>query len=119
MTRPVDDNTGTDQIAVGIFYRSDRLKAIGPAHTLKVAGFKRSRQPQAQLFQQLPDGEKLLIVINHLKSKGSCPDSGVNANQKDGQGCWNAMRRHRCRKNVGLGKGDCRIQGNRQHPDTG
>ena len=93
VTRPVDDNTGTDQIAVGIFYRSDRLKAIGPAHTLEGRAFKRSRQPQAQLFQHQPDGEKLLIIINHLKSKGSCPDSGVNANQKDGQGCWNDMRR--------------------------
>jgi len=93
VTRPVADNTGTDQIAVGIFYRSDRLEAIGPALTLEGEVFKRSRQPQAQLFQHLPDGEKLLIVINHLKSKGSCPDSGVNANQKDGQGCWNDMRR--------------------------
>ena len=93
VTRPVDDNTGTDQIAVGIFYRSDRLKAIGPAHTLEGEAFKRSRQPQVQLFQHQPDGEKLLIVINHLKSKGSCPDSGVNANQMDGQGCWNDMRR--------------------------
>lgn len=93
VTRPLDDNTGTDQIAVGIFYRSDRLKAIGPAQTLEGDAFRRSRQPQAQLFQQLPGGEKLLIVINHLKSKGSCPESGVNANQNDGQGCWNDMRR--------------------------
>lgn len=93
VTRPVDDNTGTDQIAVGMFYRTDRLKAIGPAQTLEGGAFRRSRQPQAQLFQQLPDGETLLIVINHLKSKGSCPDSGADANQDDGQGCWNDMRR--------------------------
>ena len=92
-TRPVDDNTGSDQIAVGIFYRTDRLKAIGPSQTLGGPEFERSRQPQAQLFQQLPDGETLLIVINHLKSKGSCPESGKNANQGDGQGCWNDMRR--------------------------
>ena len=93
VTRPMDDNTGTDQIAVGMFYRTDRLKAIGPAQSLGGEVFKRSRQPQAQLFQQLPDGETLLIVINHLKSKGSCPDAGVDANQNDGQGCWNDMRR--------------------------
>ena len=93
VTRPVDVNTGTDQIAVGIFYRTDRLKAVGPAETLEGKAFRRSRQPQAQLFQQLPDGETLLIVINHLKSKGSCPDAGVDANQNDGQGCWNDMRR--------------------------
>jgi len=93
VTRPVDDNTGTDKITVGIFYRTDLLKAIGPSQTLSGEVFKRSRQPQAQLFQRLPDGETILIVINHLKSKGSCPDSGANANQNDGQGCWNAVRR--------------------------
>jgi predicted extracellular nuclease len=98
VTRPLDDNTGSDQIAVGIFYRSDRLKAIGPAQTLEGDAFRRSRQPQAQLFQQIPDGETLLIVINHLKSKGSCPESGVDANQNDGQGCWNDMRRVAAKK---------------------
>jgi len=92
-TRPVGDNTGTDKITVGMFYRTDRLAAIGPAHTLTGPEFERSRQPQAQLFQQLPDGEKLLVVINHLKSKGSCPESGENMDQRDGQGCWNPMRR--------------------------
>lgn len=93
VTRPADDDTGTDRITVGIFYRTDRLKAIGPAQTLGGGVFKRSRQPQAQLFQRLPDGETILIVINHLKSKGSCPDSGLDANQNDGQGCWNDLRR--------------------------
>lgn len=93
VTRPVDDNTGTDRITVGIFYRTDQLKAIGLAQTLSGGVFKRSRQPQAQLFQRLPDGETILIVINHLKSKGSCPDSGLDARQNDGQGCWNALRR--------------------------
>ena len=92
-TRPVDDNTGTDVITVGIFYRTDQLKALGPSQTLGGPAFDRSRQPQAQLFQRLPDGETVLIVINHLKSKGSCPDSGEDARQNDGQGCWSAMRR--------------------------
>lgn len=93
VTRPVDDNTGPDKITVGLFYRKDRLKAVGPAQTLAGPEFERSRQPQAQLFQQLPGGENILIVINHLKSKGSCPDTGEDADQKDGQGCWNPMRR--------------------------
>jgi len=91
VARPVDDNTGTDKIAVGLFYRTDQLKAIGPAQTLTGPTFKRSRQPLAQVLQQLPDGEKTLFVINHLKSKGSCPDSGANTNQ-NGQGCWNDLR---------------------------
>ena len=91
-TRPAHDNTGDDAITVGMFYRTDRLKTIGPAQTLTGTEFTRSRQPQAQLFQQLTDGGKVLVVVNHLKSKGSCPDSGENSNQKDGQGCWNPMR---------------------------
>lgn len=92
VTRPVDDNTGGDKITVGLFYRSDLLEAIGPAQTLTGLEFRRSRQPLAQVFKKLPDGERILVVINHLKSKGSCPESGENANQKDGQGCWNPMR---------------------------
>ena len=98
VSRPVGDNTGTDQITVGLFYRSDRLKAVGPAQTLTGPAFKRSRQPQAQLFQQFSDNENILVVINHLKSKGSCPDSGENTNQKDGQGCWNPSRRDAAEK---------------------
>ena len=98
VTRPVNDNTGTDKIAVGIFYRTDQLKALGPAEILAGPEFERSRQPQAQLFQRLPGGDTILIVINHLKSKGSCPDSGIDANQGDGQGCWNDMRRRSAEK---------------------
>jgi predicted extracellular nuclease len=98
VTRPAGDDTGTDKIAVGIFYRSDRLKTVGPAQTLTGPEFKRSRQPQAQLFEQIPTGERILIVINHLKSKGSCPDSGDNSNQNDGQACWNAVRRASAKK---------------------
>ena len=33
------------------------------------------------------------MVVNHFKSKGSCPPPGdANADQGDGQGCWNALR---------------------------
>jgi len=91
VARPLDDRIGTDKIAVGLFYRSDIFTAIGPAQTLTGPEFKRSRQPLAQVLQLLPDGEKNLFVINHLKSKGSCPDAGVNTNH-DNQGCWNDLR---------------------------
>ena len=104
VTRPAGDDTGSDAITVGIFYRSDKLKAIGPSETLAGAEFERSRQPQAQLFQLLPDGETLLIVVNHLKSKGSCPDAGADADQQDGQGCWNPMRRASAEKMAGWAK---------------
>jgi predicted extracellular nuclease len=92
VARPENDDTGGDRIRVSIFYREDRFKAIGPARTRSGDEFRKSRQPQAQLLEDLANGERLLVVVNHLKSKGSCPDSGENANQRDGQGCWNPMR---------------------------
>jgi len=92
VARPAGDDTGGDKITVGIFYRDDLLEATGSARTLTGPEFRKSRQPLAQVFRQRHNDKKLLIVVNHLKSKGSCPDSGVDANQKDGQGCWNPMR---------------------------
>ena len=46
----------------------------------------------AQVFTHVASGESFVVVVNHLKSKGSCPDEGRNANLKDGQGCWNQAR---------------------------
>jgi len=92
VARPADDNTGSDKITVGVFYRADLLKPIGVAQTLTGPDFNRSRQPIAQVFQPVNGSDKILIVVNHLKSKGSCPESGANANRGDGQGCWNPAR---------------------------
>lgn len=106
VTRPVNDvDTGDDAIAVGIFYRPDKLSVLGHSQVLKGPEFKASRQPQAQLFQRLDNGDKLLVVVNHLKSKGSCPETGENANQNDGQGCWNPMRRASAQKMSAWAKG--------------
>ena len=98
VVRPADDDTGGDKITVGLFYRDDLLEATGSARTLTGPEFRKSHQPMAQIFRKRHNGEKILIAINHLKSKGSCPDSGVDANQKDGQGCWNPMRTASARK---------------------
>jgi len=92
VARPSGDDTGSDKITVGLFYRDDLLETVGSARTLTGPEFRKSRQPMAQVFKQRNNDGKVLIVVNHLKSKGSCPDSGVDANQKDGQGCWNPMR---------------------------
>jgi predicted extracellular nuclease len=84
---------GGDVIKVGLFYRADILEAVGQPHVLDSQPFRNlSRQPLAQLFRERSSGVPFLVVANHLKSKGSCPESGKNADQHDGQGCWNPAR---------------------------
>ncbi|NJM08359.1 DUF11 domain-containing protein [Candidatus Gracilibacteria bacterium] len=52
------------------------------------------RVPMAQTFELVANGEQFSVIVNHFKSKGSCPsdDTDPNADQGDGQGCWNALR---------------------------
>ena len=49
------------------------------------------RRPVAQGFTT-PGGGRFTVVANHFKSKGSCPSSGPDADQGDGQACWAATR---------------------------
>lgn len=85
---------GSDAIAVGLLYRDDVVAETGEAATLDTGAFgnETNRQPLAQSFRLLNNNEVLTLVVNHFKSKGSCPDDGVNADQGDGQSCWNAER---------------------------
>jgi predicted extracellular nuclease len=90
---PEAGRIGGDVITVGLFYRQQALESIGPARVLDGPEFRRlSRQPLAQLFRERRTGESFLVVVNHLKSKGRCPDGGENSDQQDGQGCWNFAR---------------------------
>jgi predicted extracellular nuclease len=84
---------GGDVITVGLFYRQQVLEAVGAARLLRERAFDGlSRVPMAQLFRERASGETFLVAVNHLKSKGRCPEAGPNADQGDGQGCWNAAR---------------------------
>ena len=90
---PETGRIGGDVITVGLFYRQQVLKSIGPARVLDGPEFRRlSRQPLAQLFRERRTGKTFLVAVNHLKSKNRCPDNGENADQEDGQGCWNSAR---------------------------
>jgi predicted extracellular nuclease len=96
------DAIGADQIAVGLFFRSDRLEPVGAPRRLQTGPFEwGSRVPLAQVFRDLPSGTAFLVVVNHFKSKGSCPDSGPNTNRQDGQGCWNHARVEAARSVIG------------------
>ncbi len=96
---PWDGLIGGDVITVGLFYRDDKLAPIGQAEVLTGPEFEGlSRVPMSQQFQDRISGESFLVVVNHLKSKGSCPADSRNANLKDGQGCWNLARTRAARK---------------------
>jgi predicted extracellular nuclease len=84
---------GGDVITVGLFYRQQELEPVGQAELLRGPAFEAlSRVPLAQLFRVRSGGAAFLVLVNHLKSKGRCPDSGPDADQDDGQGCWNRAR---------------------------
>lgn len=85
----LNGSTGDDAIRVALIYKNATVtpenQAISendPIH---------NRPPLMQTFKAA-NGEKFSVVVNHFKSKGSCPASGDDADQGDGQGCWNALR---------------------------
>jgi hypothetical protein len=60
-----------------------------------------NRPPMAQTFLT-GNGQKFSLVVNHLKSKGSCPGgSGVDSDLGDSQSCWNATRKLQAQRLVG------------------
>ncbi len=84
---------GTDAIAVGFVYRNDRVTTVGEAATIASAPFDDlNRQPLAQTFRPLGTNDGVTIAVNHLKSKGCGSADGAEADQGDGQGCWNPTR---------------------------
>jgi uncharacterized protein len=95
----VADGPGSDAIRVGLLYRSGRVAPVGgpvvPDHPVFRWG---SRPPLGQAFAPLDGAPAWLIVANHLKSKGGCPEPGDaraaagDFDTGDGQACWNAHR---------------------------
>lgn len=85
---------GSDQIRVGLIYRSSRLELRGEAQTLLRAPFDDlHRPPLLQTFVDRKSKESFTVVANHFKSKGGCDRAGTgNHDREDGQGCYNAAR---------------------------
>jgi hypothetical protein len=83
---------GGDAIKVALIYKPGRVTPVGTATSSTDPIF--DRPPVAQFFQDTASGESFTVIVNHFKSKGSCPSdpSSPNADQGDGQGCWNAKR---------------------------
>jgi predicted extracellular nuclease len=93
---------GDDAIRVAMIYRATRVQARGRPATLAGGPFAgRSRVPMAQAFRA-GKGPAFVVAANHFKSKGCGRDadqaSGADADQHDGQGCWNAVRSDSARR---------------------
>ncbi|WP_018691501.1 ExeM/NucH family extracellular endonuclease [Algicola sagamiensis] len=88
------ERIGSDAIAVGMIYNTRTVKELGQAVTISEAPFDgKNRQPLIQTFEYIASKEKMTIVVNHFKSKRCSSASGANADQGDGQGCWNPVRK--------------------------
>jgi uncharacterized protein len=93
VSSPVE-GTGTDAIKVAMVYKPGVLQPVGAARSdLDPVN---NRPTLAQTFAAA-NGQTFTVLVNHLKSKGSCPAPGDsdyegNADIGDGQGCWNAHR---------------------------
>jgi len=86
----------TDEIHCAFIYRTQTVATVGDPKMLSDPAFNSvARNPLAQTFQQLSNGEKLTVSINHFKSKGSAasyPSTTANADKNDGQGRSNFVR---------------------------
>ena len=81
----------SDYIQNVIIYNTLTVTPVGASMSVDDIIFDRS--PFAQEFEEISSGEQFVVVVNHFKSKGSCPAAGdPNADQGDGQGCWNLKR---------------------------
>ncbi len=82
--------TGSDAIRLAMIYKPAKVTPVGGAFS--DIDPVNNRPTLAQTFQ-VAGGQRFTYFVNHLKSKGGCPSgSGPDADQGDGQGCWNATR---------------------------
>ncbi len=81
--------TGTDEIMVAMLYKTANVTPFGSAKVNLDSVF--NRPPLAQTFKASNQG-KITVVVNHFKSKGCGGASGADADQNDGQSCYNATR---------------------------
>ncbi|MFD0885341.1 ExeM/NucH family extracellular endonuclease, partial [Streptosporangium algeriense] len=94
-------NPGTDLIHVAVIYKPARLKPVGPARSSADPVFR--RPPLIQTFRRTQGGKPFTMVVNHFKSKGCDADAtGPDADQGDGQGCYNGERVRQAKATLAL-----------------
>lgn len=90
VTDPGSPALGADAIAVALLYNARTALPAGHVATTWLG--ERSRQPLAATFRATADGTPVTVVVNHFKSKNCAGAAGAQADQRDGQGCWNPAR---------------------------
>jgi uncharacterized protein len=86
----VINSGGSDAIHVGFIYKPAKLL---PFKTFARVDPIHNRYPLATTFTELSSGAKFTAVANHFKSKSCTGASGADADQLDGQGCFNNRRK--------------------------
>ena len=87
---PDPDIIGTDEIKVALIYKPGAVMPVGSSMSDADPIF--DRPPVGQVFQANDNGAVFSVVVNHFKSKGSCPVDPADPNADHGQGCWNTKR---------------------------
>lgn len=101
---PEVDTIGTDDIAVGLIYRKDKVSVDGDAKILDSSNSlvdaannplfleSKNRPMLTQGFTDLASNKSLVVAVNHLKSKGSDCDELGDPDLNDGQARCNKTR---------------------------
>jgi predicted extracellular nuclease/methionine-rich copper-binding protein CopC len=86
----------TDAITTRLIYKNANVEPIGAPLFCNDASFVNARAPLAQVFRSRTTGGKVIVSINHFKSKNCGMDAsaatGTEADQNDGQSCWAPSR---------------------------
>lgn len=88
--QPDSERLGTDEITVAMMYRNDTVRETGKVATLEIDD--KNRMPLAQTFESVRGGLPVTVAVNHFKSKGCNNATDGDADQNDGQSCWNPTR---------------------------
>lgn len=89
---PMQANASGDVIRVGILYRASKLQQIGVSEVFDADAFASLNRPALAARFRAGSGPVFVVIANHLKSKGCRDAKGIDADQRDGQACWNATR---------------------------
>jgi predicted extracellular nuclease len=91
---PAVSKLGSSEITVGLIFRQETVIPVGTAVTTDNLPFDGSNDPPlVQAFASAGSGESFVLAITNFHERDQCPATGdPNADQNDGQECWNGLR---------------------------